>query len=591
MYTEESLDLLRHSIDIVDVLSEHLHLKRGGATYKACCPFHMEKTPSFIVNPTGGYYHCFGCGAHGDAISFLMHHLGFSFIEAVLSLSKRFHVNLVLQEVDKRSSSSSDIKRDLRNINAEAENFFRYCLYHLHAGREALYYLYRRGFSPDTIDRFHLGYAPEHSLFVQAMQEKGFSEENLRRAGFFGNRWFLFAKRITFPIHDGLGHTIGFSSRKFLPTAHGSKYVNTPETPLFKKSRVLFGLNFSRRRITKEKRAILVEGQADCLQMIDYGFNCTVSAQGTAFTEEHVRELTRLGVSKIYLLFDSDEAGTKAALKVGDMCQSDGIAVMVCRLPKGHDPDSFLIANGSIALSDLLDQSDTYLSFLVAEEVRRYPNLTPVEKALIVKRIVGRVDKWKNPIVVYEHLKQLASLMMIPENMVFALVDSQRNINTSDARIAKSKEVTYAADPDLVIETDVLRCMLFSKVIGESILFTAREYFTDKDFKYAECKELFIQMIKYHKEKGVLIPFDTALAHIRDSVIISLLTDRRINTEKLDSIFLQAAQKLVDRRWREECHSIIHRSHGADQLAVLEAYARHYKEKITVSLISFDSKS
>ncbi|MEF9496990.1 DNA primase [Chlamydia sp. 04-14] len=586
MYTEESLDNLRHSIDIIEVLSEHLHLKRSGATYKACCPFHVEKTPSFIINPTGAYYHCFGCGAHGDAISFLMNHLGYTFSEAVLTLSKKFHVDLVVKIKDTQSPFPTGAKDELRQINSEAEKLFRFCLYQLAEGRDALQYLYRRGFSPDTIDRFHLGYAPEQTLFIQAMREKDISEQQLENAGFIGNKWFLFSRRIIFPVHDPLGHTIGFSSRKFLENTRGSKYVNTPETIIFKKSRALFGLHLSRRRIAKEKRVILVEGQADCLQMIDSGFNCTLAAQGTSFTEDHIKELSKLGVLKAYLLFDGDDAGIKAAIRVGDMCQTVGIAVMVCRLPKGEDPDSFLMHKGARLLGELLDQSEDYLTFLISEKIRVYPNFSPREKALVIEESITQIKKWGNPIVVYEHLKQLASLMMIPESMVFSLAKLESGITPAKTPVA-NKEKLPKIHSDIIIETDVLRCMVFCKTHNISIPHTAKNYFTATDFKHPECRKLFSRLIEYYEKHHSNLPFDEALSLLEDKIIIELLIKRRMNTDCLETVFIQSLQKLADRQWREQRHPLSKQSKNPQEqkLSILEDYVRLRKDRVVVTLL------
>lgn len=596
MYTEQSLENLRHAIDIVDVLSEHVHLKRSGATYKACCPFHTEKTPSFIVNPTGAYYHCFGCGAHGDAISFLMQYLGYSFTEAVLVLAKRFHVELEVASKEARVSSSSGAKEELRRINYEVEKFFRYCLFHLPEGLQALRYLYQRGISPDVIDRFHLGYAPEQQVFLQGMQDKHITQKQLQESGFFGGNWFLFSRRIIFPIHDALGHTLGFSSRKFLEGMQGSKYVNTPETLLFKKSRILYGLHCSRRRITKEKRVILVEGQADCLQMIDSGFNCTLAVQGTAFTEDHVKELEKLGILKVFLLFDNDAAGNKAALRVGDLCQVAGMAVSVARLPDGEDPDTFLMLRGHSALIELLEKSENYLAFLIGEKIKAYPNFSPQEKALVVEEIVRQIKRWGNPVLVYEYLKQLASLMTIPEDMVFALAQPQVKAGTFSPSAPPSSSKTQIIPrihSDVIIETDVLRCMLFCKAEDLYVPYTAQYYFSPSDFKHPECKRLFAFLISYYETQKKNASLEEALAELSDPMIIDLLTKRRINTEILSTIFLNALRKLSDRLWRDKNLSSVKSKALAsgEKLSVLENYVQICKDKEKIELLYPDSET
>ncbi|AAF39049.1 DNA primase [Chlamydia muridarum str. Nigg] len=598
-YTEESLETLKHSIDIVSVLGEYVHLKRSGADYKACCPFHDEKTPSFIVYPTRGHYHCYGCGEHGDAINFLMKQQGYSFSEAVLFLAKKFHVDLVIKTKTKESSGQ-DSKECLRRINKEAERFFQYCLLCLPEGGEALSYLYKRGFSLDTIDRFQIGYAPEQRVFVRAMEERGISVKQLEWAGYLSKDWFLFAQRIMFPIQDSLGYTIGFSSRRFKEGGKGGKYINSPETLLFKKSRVLYGLQFSRKRIAKEKRVILVEGQADCLQMIDFGFNCTLAAQGTSFTETHVKELVKLGVSKAYLLFDGDAAGEKASLRVGDLCQVAGIAVIVCRLPSGQDPDSFLMQRGPEELRELLDRGEDYLSFLVWHKIRSYEQFTPREKARVVEEVIQQVQHWGSPIMIHEYLRQLASLVKVPEAAVLSYLSSIKSATEDKGKKADAKEVcpdpeatavaykggkaSKKISPRMILEADVIRCLLFAKPEEEFVPATVRHYLSPEEFHCIEYRSIFVMAMNHYNEKHMLPSMDDMMALVWGTEAMTLLVDRRINTELMRDIVVQAIQKLLDKHWRDRKRNFCHQM--GKELDSLQEYVRLSEERIKVSLVS-----
>lgn len=484
-YSEESLESLRHNIDIVEVLSEHnVPLKRSGSNYKCCCPFHEEKTPSFVVNPSGAYYHCYGCGVHGDAIHFLMNQVGLTFIEAVVHLAKKFNVELKIKEDDKqRGYDAVTAKReDLRTINRLAEMLFRYCLYYLPEGLQAQTYLHKRGLSPDTIERFHLGYAPPTRVFVQAMQEQNISEKQLEEAGFLSKQWFLFSRRIIFPIYDALGHTIGFSSRMFLESERNkNKYINTPETLLFKKSKIFYGLNWSRKRIAKERRVILVEGQVDCLQMIDAGFNCTLAPQGTAFTADHAKEIKKLGANRVYLLFDGDNAGIQAAARVGHLCQCEGMSAQVCILPDKLDPDAFLLKNGYKVLGELLDQSIDLLEFLIQQEKRRTPNMTPQETANMIRSIKSKILQWGDKTTVIEYLKLFSSLMQTPFSMDEVVVLESKS---SDQHIVQSqKQEVHTYDKDVVMEVDVIRCWLFCGAHRKQyILDWTKRYLSERHF-------------------------------------------------------------------------------------------------------------
>ncbi|MFQ5728878.1 MAG: DNA primase, partial [Waddliaceae bacterium] len=323
LFSKESLDILRQRIDIVGVVSSHVDLKRSGASYKGICPFHDEKTPSFIIQRGDHHYHCFGCGAHGDAIQFLMNYLKMSFSDAVESLAERFQVHLEYTETKAESKWPS--KALMKQALEVASRFYHFSLLHTPEGHAALKYLYGRGIDVDFIRHFQVGLAPATpGILRKIVHEKSISDDVMVAAGLLSPRASggyrdFFLDRITFPIHHATGAVIGFSARKYKEDTFGGKYVNTPETPLFKKSRVLFGLNYTRRQIAKERKVIVVEGQLDALTLIHSGFNFTIAGQGTAFGEGHLQELIKLGINQAFLALDSDEAGFEAASKIGNL--------------------------------------------------------------------------------------------------------------------------------------------------------------------------------------------------------------------------------------------------------------------------------
>ena len=330
VFTKDSLETLRQRIDLVDLLSSHIELKRTGAAYKALCPFHDE-TPSFTIQKGDTHYHCFGCGAHGDAIQFLMEHVKMSFSDAVESLAQRFHVHLERAEetAEKKGPSKAVLKAALEH----ACRFYHFMLLHSPQGHIVLQYLYKRGLDLDFIRHFQAGWAPptpgmmRHVLHDKLVTDDIMVDAGLLQAREGGGFRDFFSDRITFPIRDASSTVIGFSARKYKEETFGGKYVNTPETPLFKKSKVLFGLNYSRKRIAKDRKAIIVEGQIDALRLIQAGFNFTVAGQGTAFGEGHVKELTTLGINQAYLALDGDDAGQQAAYKIGNLFQKEGVEV------------------------------------------------------------------------------------------------------------------------------------------------------------------------------------------------------------------------------------------------------------------------
>ena len=268
-FTKESIQRLREAVDIIDLISRYVPLKRSGTAWKGHCPFHDEKTPSFTVNKASRHYHCFGCGAHGDAVAFLMEHERFEFKQALEFLSERFGIPLELEQGDVDEKGAS--RGRLKGVNEAASRFFHAYLLHADEAEGARVYLSKRRFSLSFLQAFSIGYAPAtHGLLPRHLKSLGFTEEEMVQAGLLskhdGRVREFFSERITFPILDAIGNTIGFSARKWREETFGGKYINTSETPLFKKSRVLFGLFYSKKRMMKDRIACLVEGQVDALR-------------------------------------------------------------------------------------------------------------------------------------------------------------------------------------------------------------------------------------------------------------------------------------------------------------------------------------
>ena len=289
------------------------------------------------------------------------------------------------------------------------------------------------------------------------MAARSMETEVLAAAGLLGKdgRKEFFIDRITFPIRNVLGGVIGFSARKYKEETFGGKYINSPETPLFKKSRTLFGLNYCRERITKERKVIIVEGQIDCLKMIEAGFNLTVASLGTAFGEDHVRELKALGINKTLLLFDGDNAGLNASSKVGDLFQKEGIEVKVVTLPPGNDPDSFLKQQGPEKLREYLLKAQDYLTFQFNFLAKECDVHSPAGKAELVRKFAGAIRLWQDPVMVHESLRKVAELTLVPEEVlgVGALPSSPKTTS-------KDKPGTF--DPHRVLELDLLRWLILT---------------------------------------------------------------------------------------------------------------------------------
>ncbi|MDR2539236.1 MAG: DNA primase [Chlamydiales bacterium] len=574
LFTTNSLEMLRRKMDLFEVLSAHLTFQRSGSTYKTLCPFHEERTPSFIIQKGSTHYHCFGCGAHGDAISFLMTHVRMSFTEAVESLAERFQVHLEKEE-EKRDAKTPN-KIALKTALASASELYHHLLLHTEEGIEALSYLYGRGITLQFIRRFQIGYAPQHyGLLIQYLQACGIEEDIMLQAGLIkisgGKKRDFFSERITFPILDSLGGVIGFSARKYKPSTFGGKYINSPETILFKKSRVLFGLSYCRVNIAKRQTAILVEGQIDALRLIDTGFDYVVAAQGTAFGEEHVKELLQLGIKKIYLALDADEAGQAAMQKIGDLFQKNGIDTRVVALEKEKDPDVLLREKGPSYFAHLLEMSSDYLHFLFFHLAKDHDLQIPSQKNQIVNQIVDQIHHWQQPVLIHESLKKLAEIAQVPEASI-----GINQICVPDLFISTQESTRlWEVDGDRILELDLLRWLLMGSSQYPEIMDIAKANLKQNHFRVPSAWKLYASLLIEHQSGCFdLLAIGSNLKDPEEQKLLSELLQRKINLNKTKEGFLEVLHKILLRDWmqkreqiRIEIQSVTHSEEETLQLA------------------------
>jgi DNA primase len=567
LYAKESLETLRQRVDIVDVLEPYIELKRAGAQYKALCPFHDEKNPSFTVQKGDKHYHCFGCQAHGDAIEFLMSYLKLSFNDAIEHLAEKFHIHL--ERVESKEQESGPKRSTIKQALEQACLLYQYTLTLTEEGRAPLQYLINRGMSLDFIQTFRIGFAPNISGYTRKiLHAKGFSDEVLLAAGLIaksdtGRSRDFFSERITFPIHDPQGQVIGFSARKYMDETYGGKYINTSETPLFKKSKVLFGLNYSRRRIAKERQAIIVEGQVDALRLIDSGFDYTVAGQGTAFGTGHVEELLHLGVQKVFLVMDQDRAGQEACCKIGDLFQRKGVEVIVPLLPLGKDPDDFIRLKGGDAFSKVLEEGVDFITFLVSHLGKTYDIKSPAGKNQLVQQLSLQINGWDSELMVHESKKKMAALLNISEH--FAGVGLA---HIPQVFLKKSDSIALPKiNAARILESDLIRWLLYPKEQARFIEI-AKKHLKAEDFQDPVCKKVFLIC---SQQEGVDLLLLAQDHEIQD--LINEFSSKLIQKEKAVPHFIQTIQKLLDRSWmekRERIRQLILGGELSDEEALLK---------------------
>jgi len=549
IFSRESLELLRSRVDLVEVLNPYIKLQRAGSAYKALCPFHEERSPSFVIQKGDSHYHCFGCGAHGDAIQFLMTHLRMSFTEAVESLADKFQVQL--EEAKTSDAPKGPPKAIMKDALERAAEFYHFYLCHSLEGHAALDYLYTRGLDLDFLRKFQFGLSPKTAgLFQNAMRECKIEDTILEATGLITRGREFFSDRITIPIRDAAGAVIGFSARKYKTDTFGGKYINTAETALFKKSKILFGLNYSRKTIAKEHKALIVEGQIDALRLIDAGFAWTVAGQGTAFGEEHAKELIQLGIREVFLAFDGDNAGKEATVKVGHLFSKEGIHTQVVPLQEKLDPDVVLMEKGPNEWQKMLDQSEDYLSFLVKHMSQTININTAAGKNELVRSIASKIRGWDHPLMVHESLRKLAKLTGTPESLIGSPEE-----NSPQIYIKRSASVTFQEiDPDRILEADLLRWLfLMSQGMPELVQIAENNLCVDH-FRVAAARELYEKILSVTKEGSTidLLTFAIDLKTPDLQLFMAEVLQKKVNRERARECFLETIQRMLERHWMHE---------------------------------------
>jgi DNA primase len=422
MIPNEFIETLLGRVDIVEVIDRLVPLKKAGANYVACCPFHSEKTPSFSVSPTKQFYHCFGCGAHGTAIGFLMEYAGKSFPDAVEELARDAGVDVPRDERPGERERRAEAQ-DLNEILLTAARFYRARLKDAPA---AIDYLKKRGLTGEIAARFGIGYAPEA---WQALAEvfPRYDEPALDAAGLVingdgGKRYDRFRDRVMFPIHDSRGRVIGFGGR-VLGTGE-PKYLNSPETPVFSKGRELYGLFLGRNAIRDAGRVIVVEGYMDVVALAQHGVDYAVATLGTATTPVHAQKLFRLTDSVVFC-FDGDNAGRKAAWRALENALpvlADGKNASFLLLPDGEDPDDFVRRRGRAAFEAAIDSANPLSEFMLAELAARHPPATAEGRAALVAAAAPLLGQIAAPVLGAIMRRRLAEMSGLPDSELALLL-------------------------------------------------------------------------------------------------------------------------------------------------------------------------
>ncbi|HCE44833.1 MAG TPA: DNA primase [Lentisphaeria bacterium] len=427
---DDIINEIRSRCDIVDIIQAYIPLKRSGGRFRALCPFHGEKTPSFFVNQDRQSYHCFGCQKGGDVFRFVMDKEGVDFPNAAHILASRCGVVIPEKQHGaghggKSSDETGRQREKLYKIHEELASWYSGLLNERPNSRVAEY-VRMRGIPGESLSKFRLGSAPDSwDEALKLLGGKGYSTEDIVLAGIAVRNeensriYDRFRNRLVFPIWDEQGRVVGFSARTVEKESEGAKYVNSPETPIFKKSRILYALHLAREAIREKGYAILCEGQLDVIAMHSAGFNNAVAPQGTAFTEEQGRILRRYA-EKAFLCFDADEAGMKASLRVLEILLPLGFEVRIISFPSGKDPDEYLKTSGPGALKLSVEAAVSFFDHVLNKAVREFDQTSPFGKNKIVSEVLYYISKIESSVVRSTYASELAESMKLSENIVFS---------------------------------------------------------------------------------------------------------------------------------------------------------------------------
>lgn len=488
MIKPETIEAVLDTARIEEVVGDFVTLKRRGVNMIGLCPFHNEKTPSFIVSPSKGIYKCFGCGKAGNSVNFVMEHEHYSYPDAIRYLAAKYRIPIVETEKSAEDSLVDDVKDRLFNINSFAQKYFSDILLNTDSGKAiGLSYFKNRGFNQTSIETFQLGYCiDKYDEAVKHFRNNGYKDDILTSSGIAvayddGRLLDRFRGRVMFPIHNLTGRVIGFGGRILGTSKNVAKYLNSPENEIYHKSDTLYGIFFAKKSILAKDFCYLVEGYMDVITMYQAGFTNVVASSGTSLTKKQILLIKRF-TNNVTVIYDGDSAGIKASLRGIDMILAEGLSVRVISLPENDDPDSFIKNNRISDVIDYFDNNQVDFITFKANLLLKDAGNDPIKKADVVKNIVSSIAVIPDAIYRSTYIKECASLLEVSEQSIIYTIN-----NIISKEVLKTNKPVAVGDvkPEKPqINTDVFGSDLdvYEKSIIEKLLLYGdlkRDYYAD----------------------------------------------------------------------------------------------------------------
>lgn len=457
MIPQETIQQIVSQIDIVDIVGDFVRLKRRGANYLGLCPFHDEKTPSFTVSPTKEIYKCFGCGRSGNAITFLMEHEKYSYVEAIKWLAKKYNIEIEETNADPEYRQKQQAAESLYAVNNFARKHFSDNLTGTEEGRNVgLSYLKQRGFREHTIKEFDIGYCLSDNSFARLAIQQQFNKDLLVKSGLVVHRNGDYAdnyrSRIIFPIHNQTGKIVGFGARLIQKNDRAPKYINTPENEIYVKSRILYGLWQARREIGKKDECILVEGYADVVSMHQAGIGNVVASSGTSITTDQLHLIRKI-TKNLTIFYDGDAAGTAATIRGLNMALEEGLNVKIVSLPSHEDPDSYINNYGAAALEEYIAKNKKEFIFYQLDMALAEAGTDTRKKSEAVRQIaesISKLNRAEDFVVRQDFIRQVCDRLGLEEEGLIALINSI----TREAIEKKQKKFLKKSVVEIPLTTD-----------------------------------------------------------------------------------------------------------------------------------------
>ncbi|MFC1717843.1 DNA primase [Candidatus Poribacteria bacterium] len=564
------IEEVKSRTDIVEVISEYVSLKPAGKAFKGLCPFHDDKNPSFTVNPDMQIYKCFACGEGGSVFRFLQKHEKMEFHEAVRFLAER--CNVTISEATKADKERGAARDDLLKLNRAAVNYFHRILKDSAAGKQALTYLTERGIKDSIIDSFKLGFSlPGWDGFMKAAGKVGFSREIMFQGGFIlqsqknqNNYYDRFRGRVMFPIFDQRGEPIGFGGRILESSESDAKYINSPETPLYSKSRSLYNLNLAKEAIRKEGFVVLAEGYMDVIACFQAGVHNVIASLGTSLAEGQVRLIKR-HADEVVIAYDSDSAGAAATSRGLNLLVKEGIKVRMLNLSSDKDPDDFIRENGAEAFQDLVAKAVDLVDYKV-DKIQEEVSINSIEgKTRAVDDLVTTLTSFNTQLEKHEYVKKSAERLNMEEDYIWQQLEEKgagKRVRRSTQPTIKSPKKKGGARE--AIEQRLLECL----IQHPEFITQARSQITREDFSNPGHAELAEALWTNNGGEGIdLGTLIDKCASDESQKIISSLILQKESPPNCEAVFLGCIKKMREFRGREFQRSVL-KEGSEDNLAM-----------------------